>query len=146
MLNQDDLRTYAGYLLARARWLAFRAFDQDIGDPFGIKPVEFSVLILLRSNGQASPAQLAAALKVAAPNMTGILRRLEERGLVDRSTSSQDRRVQHMVLTERGREHVARAVEAGRDMDRRWMSALSPAERAMLLELLGKVVGQPASE
>ena len=141
MLNQDELRTYGGYLLARGRWLAFRAFDQDIGGPLELKPVEFSVLLLLRGNPQASPAQLSSALNVAAPNMTGVLRRMEERGLVARTPCAEDRRVHHVVLTDSGRDLVGRAVEAGRDMDRRWMSSLTAAERAMLIELLGKAVG-----
>lgn len=141
MLNQDELRTYGGYLLARGRWLAFRAFDQDIGGPLELKPVEFSVLLLLRGNPQASPAQLSSALNVAAPNMTGVLRRMEERGLLARTPCAEDRRVHHVVLTDAGRDLVGRAVEAGRDMDRRWMSSLTAAERAMLIELLGKAVG-----
>lgn len=145
MLLQDELRAYPGYLLARARAQAFRAFDNAVGAPFELRPVEFSVLVLLKSNAQASPAQLAASLHVAAPNLTGILRRLEERGLVQRTRSEEDKRVQHIELTAAGQDTVQRAMSASRDMDRQWMARLSNAEQAMLLELLGKLMVAPAA-
>lgn len=140
MLLQDELRAYPGYLLARARAQAFRAFDRSVGSPFELRPVEFSVLVLLKGNTNASQAQLASSMHVAAPNMTGILRRLEDRGLVQRSRSDEDRRVQNIELTAAGRELVDRATAASRDMDRQWMARLSGAEQAMLLELLGKLM------
>jgi DNA-binding MarR family transcriptional regulator len=140
VLNQDALKKYAGYLLARSRWQAFRNFEQHIGRPFELRPVEFSILVLLDTNRDVSQSQLSQALGVAAPNMTGILRRLEARGLIARERAALDKRVQHIVLTASGRESVAQAEQAGSTMDKPWLSRLSPAEQAMLFELLGKTL------
>ena len=72
------------------------------------------------------PAQAGALLQLAAPlpmhelanqlacdssNVTGIIDRLEARGLVARRPSPDDRRVKHVVLTARGRRLQARLVE-----------------------------------
>lgn len=149
MLNEKELQKYPGYLLARSRWQAFRAFEQHIGRPFELRPVEFSILVLLRSSEEVSQSLLAQALGVAAPNMTGILRRLETRGLIERARSAADKRIQHIVLTRQGTRLIEDAVAAGRTMDQPWLGRLSPAEQGMLLELLGKLAlpaAQPAAE
>jgi len=144
-LNQEALRKYPGYLLARARWQAFRNFEAHIGGPCQLKPVEFSILVLMDSNEQVSLGQLAQALGVAAPNMTGIVRRLEERGLVERKRAETDRRMQHLALTDAGRKLLREGVAAGRKMDEAWLARLSRAEVGMLLELLAKLSGVPTA-
>jgi DNA-binding MarR family transcriptional regulator len=141
-LNQAELKKYPGYLLARTRFQAFRQFENYIGAPYDLKPVEFSILVLLNSNTDVSQTQLAQALGVAAPNMTTILRRLEGRGLLAREQSPTDGRIQHIVLTPRGQDLLADAVDAGRSMDRKWLARLSGAEQAMLMELLGKLIAR----
>jgi DNA-binding MarR family transcriptional regulator len=143
LLDQSELKKYAGYLLARARWQAFRAFEQNIGKPLQLRRVEFSILVLLQSNEQVTAAQLAQALGVAAPNMTGILRRLEERKLIARLRAEADKRSQAIALTPQGLKLVQQAKAAGKGMDKPWLARLSTAEQAMLLELLGKLA-EPA--
>ena len=139
-LNQAELKKYPGYLLARSRFQAFRQFENHIGAPFDLKPVEFSILLLVDTNTEVSQTQLAQALGVAAPNMTTILRRLEARRLLARVQSPSDGRIQHIVLTPTGKDLLADAVSAGRSMDKNWLSRLTGAEQAMLMELLGKLV------
>jgi DNA-binding MarR family transcriptional regulator len=111
LLDQSELKKYAGYLLARARWQAFRAFEQNIGKPLQLRRVEFSILVLLQSNEQVTAAQLAQALGVAAPNMTGILRRLEERKLIARLRAEADKRSQAIALTPHGQALAGAAVD-----------------------------------
>jgi DNA-binding MarR family transcriptional regulator len=146
-LDQSELKKYPGYLLARSRFMAFRTFERNVGRPLELRPVEFSALLLIDTNTDVSQAQLSQALGVAAPNMTGILRKLEERTLIAREPSPTDRRVQHIVLTKEGRKLLERALTVSRAMDKEWLGVLSKAEQAMLVELLGKLAVTPlASE
>ncbi|MBI5279073.1 MAG: MarR family transcriptional regulator [Burkholderiales bacterium] len=138
-LRQDELRKHPGFLLARTRWQAFRNFHEHIGQPLGLKPVEYSILVLLGVNEQVSQRQLADALDVAAPNMTGILHKLEERELVERQRAEADRRVQYIVLTPKGAKLLKQANAASKEMDKDWLGRLTPGEAGMLLELLGKL-------
>lgn len=140
-LDQSELVKYPGYLTALARFHTNRNFMRHIGEPFRLRPVEFSILVLLSSNENVAQAQLAQALGVAAPNMTALLHGLEGRGIVERQRAESDRRVQYIVLTPKGRRLLAEAVAAGRSMDKPTFSNLSRAEQGMLLELLGKMVG-----
>jgi DNA-binding MarR family transcriptional regulator len=138
-LDQSELKRYPGYLFARARYLAFRTFEQHIGAEYELKPVEFSLLLLVSSNRDVTQAQLAQALGVAPPNMTGIFKRLQARGLVERTPAERDRRMQYITLTDAGASLIGRAHAIGKTMDKSWLGRLSKAEQAMLLELLDKV-------
>ena len=140
-LNQEELRKHAGYLLAVTRFQAFRNFERHIGGPHELRPVEYSILVLLDANEEVAQNQLAQVLGVAAPNMTGILHRLEARGLVERQRTESDRRVQNIVLTPKGSKLVREATEASKTMDKDWLARLTRAEQAMLFELLAKLAG-----
>jgi len=138
-LDQSELIKYPGYFLARARFIAFRAFDRHIGEVHQIRPVEFALMVLLSSNWDVTQTQLSQVLGVAQPNMTGILRRLEARGLVERTRGEKDKRVQFITLTADGTKLIRQALAAGKGMDKGWLGRLSNAEQAMLMELLEKV-------
>ena len=61
--------------------------------------------IVLRFLDEPRPmGELAALMRCDNSNMTGIVDRLEERGLVERAAAERDRRVKLIALTERGRE------------------------------------------
>ena len=138
-LSQGLLADIVGYRIVQARLTTGASFDRHIGQPLGLRPVEYTLLILLKTNGQASPKQLATALALSAPNLTILLDRTQQRGLIARERSEADRRSQIVRLTPEGQaltetaEALTPAMEA--DLD----NCLSRAERALLLELLDKV-------
>jgi DNA-binding MarR family transcriptional regulator len=137
------LRDIVGFHMARATVTAYDAFERHLGKPFDLRKVEFSLLMLLLANAPIAPKRLARALSVTAPKLTLLLDRLQQRGLLERQPNPQDGRSQHVVLTDRGRQ-LARAAEAAAGpMERELLSRLSPAEHAMLIELLGKLAGRP---
>jgi DNA-binding MarR family transcriptional regulator len=138
-LDQSELKKYPGYFLARARFIAFRTFERHVGAVYDLRPVEFSLMLLLASNMQVTQSQLSAALGVAPPNMTGVLRRLESRGLIARKRAEADKRMQFIELTGTGSSLLEQAHAVGKTMDKAWMGKLTRAEQAMLLELLSKV-------
>lgn len=88
--------------------------------------------------------ELAALLGCDNSNVTGLIDRLEARGLVARQASSADRRVKHVGLTAAGRElrdqmlaRVGRPVEG--------FERLSADELAQLSEILRRVLGRESS-
>lgn len=145
-LDQSELKKHPGYFLARARFIAFRTFEQHIGQLCDVRPVEFALMVLLGSNQHVTQKRLAQTLGVAQPNMTGLLRRLEERGLLERTRAEKDKRVQYITLTTAGAKLLRQAVAAGKDMDKGWLRRLSNGEQAILIELLEKLTLSPAEE
>jgi DNA-binding MarR family transcriptional regulator len=137
-LDQTRMDHLMGYATARAAAQMKKCFMRHIG-PLDLKTVEFSVLVLVASNQTVNQKQLGQALDVSAPNLAVILDRLQERGLIQRVRSEQDRREQHIKLTDAGRELGARAEKIAATMETNWLRMLSEAERLLLLELLRKV-------
>ena len=137
-LDDAALRHLVGYAASRASIELKKTFARQLG-PLQIKAVEFSILVLVATNSQVNQKSLGQALDVSAPNMAVTLDRLVERGWVERVRSTQDRRAQHIHLTAAGRELVAQAQKIARTMEAPALRMLSPAERALLIELLMKV-------
>jgi DNA-binding MarR family transcriptional regulator len=84
--------------------------------------------------------RLAQKLKCEPSNVTGIVDRLEARGLVERRPDPADRRVKLAVATEEGR-RVARGLRDSLDFAREPLAGLSDAERLSLRDLLRRMLG-----
>jgi DNA-binding MarR family transcriptional regulator len=65
--------------------------------------IHLNVLTVLEVDGPVSMGQLAEALDVSVASMTGIVDRMEKRGLVERHHDSEDRRVVLVQPTDTGR-------------------------------------------
>jgi MarR family transcriptional regulator, organic hydroperoxide resistance regulator len=79
-----------------------RAHLPDWGDQFGLSPVQCHVLHLIEPDQPTAMNRLAEALSCDASNVTGLVDRLEARGLVQRRASAEDRRVKVLALTSTG--------------------------------------------
>lgn len=141
-LDQSRLHHLVGYAASRASIELKKVFARHLG-PLDLKAVEFSILVLVEGNGDVNQKQLGDALEVSAPNMAVTLDRMVERGWVERVRSTQDRRAMLIRLTGQGRELVDKAEKIARTMENSALRMLSPAERALLIEMLLKVAGPP---
>ena len=137
-LDLSRLTHLVGYASTRASITMRRVFTRHLG-PLDLKVVEFSILMLVASNPQINQKRLGQALDISAPNLAVTLDRMAERGWVERVRSTQDRRAQHIHLTVKGAELVQRAERIAATMEAPALRMLSPAERALLIELLMKV-------
>ena len=138
-LGEASIHPILGYQLAQATIVTTRVFTEKIGEVFELRPVEFTILALVEGNPGVSARQLADALAVTPPNITMWIDKLERRGYVERERSNTDRRAQHIRATPQGAALARKAVELAIDGEQSALAALSPAERAMLVELLHKV-------
>lgn len=138
-LAEAGLHGILGYQLAQAAITTTRVFTERVGQPSELRPVEFTILTLVHENPGVSARQLADALAVTPPNITMWIDKLERRGLIARERSTTDRRAQHIRTTPAGAALARQAVERVLEGEQATLAALSPAERAMLIELLHKV-------
>ena len=74
--------------------------------------------------GTAEPSALATAVGTRPATLTGILDRLERRGLVTRGTRPHDRRAVLIELTPAGRRSARTIAAAIDDLERRALDAL----------------------
>ncbi|ARP70061.1 MarR family transcriptional regulator [Streptomyces pluripotens] len=83
--------------------------------------------------------KLALKLKCEPSNVTGIVDRLESRGLVERRSDPADRRVKVAAATDEGR-RVAQDLREGLHFAREPLAGLSEAERRSLRDLLRRML------
>jgi DNA-binding MarR family transcriptional regulator len=106
---------------------------------FDLHPAQAGALLQMEPAMPMPMHELATVLACDNSNVTGIVDRLEARGLVTRRPYAQDRRVKHVVLTpagaelrERVRARMAQAPEAVR--------RLSVADQRLLRDVLRRAV------
>ena len=138
-LDTSGLAHLVGYASTRASLTLRKSFTRHMA-PLGLKIVEFSILMLVARNPQVNQKQLGAELDVSAPYMAVTLDRMVESGWVERVRSTTDRRAQQIHLTARGVQLVQRAEKIAATMEAPALGMLSAAEKALLIELLDKVV------
>ena len=139
-----ELRNCINYLLTVAQHEVFLMFSQRLSD-YGITPGQYGVLNCLWSRGSASPKEIAQLLRLENSTVSGILDKMQKRGLVDRVLDPNDRRSIRVAPTEEGeaiRDDVLRTVEA---LNEEILGRFSPEEAAQLLELLRRL-GAPSEE
>ncbi|NUK05167.1 MarR family transcriptional regulator [Streptomyces lunaelactis] len=85
--------------------------------------------------------RIAQKLKCEPSNVTGIIDRLEARGLVERRPDPNDRRVKLAAPTEDGRV-TARRLRESLDFAREPLAELSDEERTALRDLLKRMLGK----
>ena len=144
VLSLGLLTGIVGYHIAQAAVTTYGAFERHIGKPFGLRKVEFSLLMLLHANGALSPKQLATTLTLTSPNLTLLLDRLQARHLLRRERNPADGRSQHILLTEQGQRLARDTAAAALPMERELQQPLTRAEHAMLIELLCRLAGRAA--
>lgn len=90
--------------------------------------IHLQVITTLEAEGPLSMTRLADALDVSVASTTGIVSRMEERGLVERRHRSDDRRVVEVHVTRRG-ERVFQVMErARRDRFRKVLEQLTDTQ------------------
>lgn len=97
---------------------------------------------VLECLGQKGPQMMRAVaehLGLAVNSITSVIDHMEQRSLVSRTRSSQDRRVVNVDLTQRGRE-IYQSLLAGRlQFHRALLAALTEDEQEILLVLFRKI-------
>ena len=105
-----------------------------------LSPVQCHVLHLMQPDQPIPMGRLAETLACDASNVTGLVDRLESRGLIVRRASADDRRVKVIVLTPTGarlRAELHQRLAAPPDPFQR----LSEAEQRTLVRILERLLG-----
>ena len=142
-VDVSPLTHLVGYAASRAAIAMKRVFERHLG-PLGLKVVDFSILVLVAANPEINQKQIGQALGISAPALAVMVDRLAERGWVERVRSDRDRRTMHLHLTVSGQDLMRRAERIAATMEDGALRMLSTAERALLIELLMKVVNAKA--
>lgn len=138
-LSEACLHYVLGYQLAQATIVTDKVFQGCAGTPFGLRPVEYTVLALVAENPGGSMVRLARALAVTAPHITAVVDRLEAKGWIQRTQSESDKRSQVLHATALGADLARQATGQILAAEKLAIGHLSLGEQTLLVELLHKV-------
>lgn len=108
----------ADLALVISREIQFRGYTDERAQQ--LSPSEGMVMRYLQQQPDAAPSQVADATGLLRPNLSAVLRGLENKGLIERRPDQVDRRGVVIHLTERGRTNYAVARQE-------WARAVSEA-------------------
>lgn len=128
-LDDHVLRMLLGYQLRRADLAMQQVFAREIGEPFNLRQVEFSVLALLASNDAVRHKQISEVLGVAPSNMVGVMSGLERRRLIACRPDPADGRSRFWQLTDQGRKLERQVAKAVADLEHRFVGETDAADR-----------------
>jgi DNA-binding MarR family transcriptional regulator len=113
--------------------------------PFGLTDAQFDVLMMLGTqseNGTLNQTELSSVLLVNRSNITGLIDRMEQAGWVRRLSDSDDRRVNLIGMTEKGKALLEEAKTVYIRRVDEITSILSLDEKNHLCEVLERIRNQ----
>jgi DNA-binding MarR family transcriptional regulator len=118
---------------------AIDLYSSRLNEEYGLTGPQLAALHELRRAGSIPAHELARALQVSQPTVTGILDRLERRGLVARTRSGTDRRLVNITVTQAGRQVLEAAPPLLQERFGEQLARLEPWERTLILAILQRV-------
>jgi len=112
----------------------------EIAALLGLSEAQCQMLRLLDPRAPVAMCRVAEALGCDRSNVTGIVDRLEARGLVERRADPSDRRVKKVALTAAGREQRRRLMERLSEPPAGF-GALPATDQERLLAILRRALG-----
>ena len=131
----------AGHLIRRLHQQSnqvFQAHTQGAG--FDLTSVQFAALDAVAQQPGIDQASLAAVIGFDRATLGGVVDRLEQKGLLLREVSAQDRRARQLQLTAEGRQLLAAVRPVVEALQADILAPLSKAERATFLALAHKAL------
>src|SRR2546427_4354704 len=134
-MNRTEHDACRAWQLLMKFFFAQREHLPSAGAESDLSPIQCHVLHLIEPGRPLPMSRLADTLSCDASNVTGLVDRLESRGLVRRQASPKDRRVKVLQLTPTGmrlRTHLLRQMTRGSLQ----LSRLSPNQQRALVKIL----------
>ncbi|UIJ62786.1 MarR family winged helix-turn-helix transcriptional regulator [Amycolatopsis acidiphila] len=129
--------TGLGHLSRRLHQVYTRRWQEQLGDE--VTGPQFNVLGVLHTQGPMDQRTLSEISSLDKSTAAPVIERLRRRGLLEVSRDDTDRRRKVLVLTDQGRELVERLAPIVVSVAEGMLAGITAAERAKLLELLGRV-------
>jgi DNA-binding MarR family transcriptional regulator len=139
----QQLAADPGFLLSRVG-AAVRAGFKDVLAGWGIRPLQYLILVVLDAGSSASQHELCTAAGVDSGNMVELLDGLEALRYARRARDPRDRRRYVVTITPRGQSALAELRQAVEEYNGRFLSPLSEPELRQLVTTLGKLCATTA--
>jgi len=134
-----DLSQAPSHLLRRCVQYANDLFSQEQGASELTKQ-QFTVLSAVEQNEGMSQTDLVSITGIDRSTLAEMIRRMIERGLLDRERTEADQRANAVHIAAAGRKALRGAKTANERVERSLLAALSSSDRAKFVRMLATVV------
>ena len=139
------MRRHIGFLLKQANLLHQMQLNQTFKEFDLTASQTFSLIYLFeakRAQKEVNQKDIEREMDVSNPTVTGILNRLEHKGLIERVECPSDARVRNIVVTEKALEIDKQLQIKFREAEEELIASLSEKEADELQRLLKKILHQ----
>ena len=127
----------AGFLLRKAQQRHLSIFSALMGE--GLTAQQFAALAKLAEAGPSSQNSLGRQTAMDNSTINGVVKRLHQRGLLEKSPAPEDNRLHMLQLTAEGWRVCDRVLPVAREITRLTLAPLTRDEQTVLLRLLRKI-------
>ncbi len=134
----DDLYQMPGHLIRRAQQIATALFTDECA-AFDLTSVQYAALCAIRANPQVDATRLSSLIAFDRSTIGDVLERMEAKGWIARTASTQDRRIKLVRLSPAGLKLLHQVGPAVRRVQERLLAPLAPQDRGTIIRLLGEL-------
>lgn len=139
MIVEDTKQSLKLYIVMSRAMKAINEQTTKFFQDNGLNPTEFAVLELLFHKGRQPLQQIGSKILLASGSITYVVDKLEKRGYLVRIHCPTDRRVTYAEITDAGNAFMAELFPLHEQQMHELVSALSPDEKEIAIELLKKL-------
>lgn len=142
LTRPDDLRRMPGHMIRRLNQLSHAIFTEEMRrGAVDLTSVQYAAMVVLNHHPGIDQANLAAMIAFDRATIGGVVRRLEEKGLIERQLDENDRRARQLRLTDAGRAVLAQMDPKVRLVQGKILEKLNDTEQRLFLGLMRKMIG-----
>lgn len=138
-MSLEKFYSRPGHLIRRLNQISAGLFVEEAGS-LGLTTVQFAALNMIKEVPNIDQASLSDMIAFDKTTIVKVLDKLVQKGLITRTRSATDRRTNHLDITPKGREVIARIQPMLDRSDARILAPLSAADQRKFMELLTQLV------
>ncbi len=133
-----ELEQCVNFVLTKAQNSVQQLFKAELL-PYGVTPGQYGVLKCLWDQDGLTAKQLAERLCLDSSTITGILDRMENKGLINRYHDARDRRALCVMITNAGRELEKPVIEAIINANKKALQKFNEEQTELLKTMLAEL-------
>jgi DNA-binding MarR family transcriptional regulator len=143
--NIMELEHCVNFVLTKAQNSVQQLFKAELA-PYGITPGQYGVLKCLWDQNGLTAKQLAERLCLDSSTITGILDRMENKGLINRYHDVRDRRALCVMITQEGQDLQEPVTQAIVSANKKALYSFNEEQSELLKKLLSELNSPPGPE
>jgi MarR family transcriptional regulator, lower aerobic nicotinate degradation pathway regulator len=138
-VTMDAVYTAPGYLFRRMQQIAVSIFVEEC-KAFDLTPVQYASLIAIYTHPGIDATRLSAVIAFDRSTLGNVIERLQTKGLIERKSDSEDKRVKLLIITKQGASLLREIMPSVDRAQARMLQPLKPSDRKTLMTLLAQLV------